>query len=48
VTIGSNSKIYPQAVIGDNTTIGENTTIFAGAKTYSDTIIVCWRCAYVA
>ena len=39
VTIGINTKIFPNVYIGDNVTIGDNVIIFAGAKVYSETII---------
>jgi UDP-3-O-[3-hydroxymyristoyl] glucosamine N-acyltransferase len=39
VTIGENSKIYPQCYIGENCSIGKDTTLYPGAKIYPSSII---------
>ncbi len=39
VTIGNNSKIYPQAYLGDNVVVGDDCTIFSGVKIYFDCIL---------
>ncbi len=38
-SIGSGSKIYPQAYIGDDVKVGSNCTIFSGVKLYFDCIV---------
>ena len=37
--MGNNTKIYPNAYIGDNVTIGDNSIIHPGVKIYHDCII---------
>jgi UDP-3-O-[3-hydroxymyristoyl] glucosamine N-acyltransferase len=39
VTLGINTKIFPQAFIGDNVTIGNNCLIHPGVKIYHDCVI---------
>ncbi len=36
VTVGNNSKIYPNAFLGDNVTVGDNCVIHPGVKIYND------------
>ncbi|MBI3139649.1 MAG: UDP-3-O-(3-hydroxymyristoyl)glucosamine N-acyltransferase [Sphingobacteriales bacterium] len=36
VTVGNNSKIYPNAFLGDNVTVGDNCIIHPGVKIYND------------
>ena len=37
--MGNNTKIYPNAYVGDNVTIGDNSIIHPGVKIYHDCII---------
>jgi UDP-3-O-[3-hydroxymyristoyl] glucosamine N-acyltransferase len=39
VSIGDDTKIYPNVYIGDNVTIGDNVIVYAGSKIYSDSLI---------
>ena len=39
VSIGEDTKIYPNVYIGDNVTIGNNVIVYSGSKIYSDTLI---------